>query len=140
LAGARVHNGILFPSVSNPKRLLASAINDASVVTLDVLIFGWVAFGGALVTATWVAAATAGALTVFVGAGVPERLGSVLTVRSFPCVSIIATGNSANFASRATGKRDFAREKRASTAGDEEVLRVQLYWNEFDVRCRSQWR
>lgn len=43
------------------------------------------------------------------GAGVPVLLACVLTVRSFPCVSINAFGNSANLDSSAGGKRDLAR-------------------------------
>lgn len=59
------------------------------------------------------------------GAGVPDRLGSPLTVRSFPWVSTNATANSANFASRAVGSRDFAREKTESTSGEDGVVRDQ---------------
>lgn len=96
----------------------------ASTLTILVLIgfastfFGW---AGADVDAA------AGAFAV-AGAGVPERLGSALIVRSLPCVSTRATGNSANLASRAAGRRDLASAKRALTAGEVAVLRVQLYY------------
>lgn len=62
------------------------------------------------------------------GAGVPDRLGSPLTVRSFPWVSTSATANSANLVSSAVGRRDFARENRDSAAGDDAVVRVHWYW------------
>jgi hypothetical protein len=133
LAGACVHNGIFFSFVSISNRKLASAIKDASTVTLLVLsVFftGSAFFGGWL---TEEAAVEADALEAVAfdafwgGAGVPERLGSVLTVRSLPWVSISAAGNSANLVSRAVGRRDFARAKSESTAGDEAVVSVQLY-------------
>jgi len=112
--------------VSNPKRSSAATINVASTVTLLVLmVFASSTFLTGLVAAVTVS--DAGVL-VPVGAGVPERLGSVLTVRSFPWVSISAVGNSANFVSRAIGRRDLARVNNASTAGEESVVRVQLYW------------
>lgn len=49
-------------------------------------------------------------------------------VRSFPCVSINALGNSANLVSSAVGRRDFASLKMASTAGDDAVVKDQLYY------------
>lgn len=105
-AGARVHEGMRCGSVSNPKRSSAAAMNVASLTILDVLraVFATTAgFTGAGV------AAPEAATGADVGAGVPVRLGSALTVKSLPCFSIIATGNSANLASSATGRRSLAR-------------------------------
>jgi hypothetical protein len=73
------------------------------------------------------AAEAAGVLALF-GAGDPVRLGSVLMVRSLPCVSMMAAGNSANFASKAVERRDLATAKRASTAGEVWVERFQPNW------------
>jgi hypothetical protein len=61
------------------------------------------------------------------GAGVPERLGSALIVRSLPCVSMIAEGNSASFVSRAVGRRLLASSNKAVTAGVGSVVKVQVY-------------
>ena len=59
------------------------------------------------------------------GAGVAERLGSALTVRSFPWVSTRSTGNLAKIASRRGGMLAFAIARRSLTAGLEPVDRVQ---------------
>ena len=61
------------------------------------------------------------------GAGVPSRVGVALTVRSLPCVSMIAVGNCANFSSSAAGRRALASAKSASTAGERAVFRLQSY-------------
>lgn len=105
--GACVHEGMRCASVSNSNRSSAAAINVASLTILDVLrkaFFAAAGFAGA--GADDVAAPEAVAV---VGAGVPARLGSPLTVKSLPCLSVIATGNSANLTSRATGRRFLAR-------------------------------
>jgi hypothetical protein len=102
LAEARVQIGIRFSSVKRLNKSSAAAIKVASTSTVDV--FTVVVFGG------WFFAAGLGAGAVVVvepafrdWTGVPVRLGSALTVRSFPCVSIIAAGNSANLVSSAIG-------------------------------------
>ena len=46
---------------------------------------------------------------------------------SFPCVSMRATGNALKMVSSSAGRRDLARAKTLSTAGDEAVCRDQLY-------------
>jgi len=127
-AGARDHIGMRFSSVSKPKRSSAAAINEPSTVIEVVFILLFFFF-----SAGWGAgAAVAGTLAPVpleveaAGAGVPDRLGSVLTVRSLPCVSTIATANSANLVSRAVGSRDLARAKIESTSGEEAVVRVQM--------------
>lgn len=68
--------------------------------------------------------------------GVPERLGWPLTVRSFPWVSMSATGNSANLASRAGGRRVLTKAKSALTSGLEAVSSVQLY---CDQNTSTSW-
>lgn len=72
--------------------------------------------------------AAAGAGAEEDGAGVPVRLGSALTVKSLPCVSMIAEGNSANFVSRAVVRRDLASAKSALTVGLGEVVSDQSYY------------
>ena len=62
------------------------------------------------------------------GPGVPWRDGCAETVRSFPCVSTIAAGNSANLASSAVGSFAFASWKSASTSGLRAVLRLHSYY------------
>ena len=126
-AGPRVQIGIRFSSVKRLNKSSAAAINVASTSTVDV--FTVVVLGGAL----FVAGLGAGAAVVTEVAlmdctGVPVRLGSALTVRSFPCVSIIAAGNSANLVSRAMGNLFFASWYRASTGLDDFVESVQLYF------------
>ena len=85
----------------------AAAINVASTSTVDV--FTVTAFGGGLFTTGLGAGMAAVVVEVaFVDCtGVPVRLGSALTVRYFPCVSMIAAGNSANLVSNATGNLFF---------------------------------
>lgn len=105
----------------------AAAINVASTSTVDV--FTSFVLGGGLFAADLGAGAAAVVVeVVFVGCtGVPVRLGSALTVRSFPCVSMIAAGNSANLVSSATGSFSFTSRKRASTGLEDFVESVQLY-------------
>ena len=105
----------------------AAAINVASTSTVDVFTsFG---LGDGLFAADFGAGVAAVVMEVaFVGCtGVPVRLGSELTVRSFPCVSMIAAGNSANLVSSATGNFSFTSRKRASTGLEDSVESVQLY-------------
>ena len=133
-AELRVHAGILFSSVKRENRSSADAMKTASLVTFVVLVltfFAGVAFG---------TAAGFGAATVDVGvpvdtpgAGVPLRLGSALTVRSFPCVLMIAGGNSANFASRTPGRRVRASLYTASTAGLDDVVRLKFHYRHQTV-------
>jgi len=92
--------------VKRLNRSSAAAINVASTSTVDV--FTVVGFGGGLFT-TGLGPGVAAVVAEFIACtGVPVRLGSALTVRSFPCVSKIAAGNSANLASSATGNLSLA--------------------------------
>ena len=80
-------------------------MNLASLTIRDVLT-------GVFFTGGGVNPATAAGLELVAaaaGAGVPVRLGSALTVRSLPWVSIIATGSSANLDSSAGGRRALAK-------------------------------
>jgi hypothetical protein len=116
LAGARVQIGIRFSSVKKPYRSSAEAWKVAVTVTFVVFVgfaSGFLGWMGAGLDEDDVASFA----LLEPATGVPVRLGSVLTVRSLPCVSIIATGNSANLASRATGRRDLARAKTELTSG-----------------------
>lgn len=115
--------------MKSPNRSSAEAIKFASWTTLDVLSLVCLtgAGFGTVVEADVVAE---GALTV--GAGVPVRLGSPLTVRSFPWVFMMAAGNSENLDSRAGGRRSLTKANSASTGGVEEVLRVHLYCDQDD--------
>ena len=61
------------------------------------------------------------------GAGVPWRDGCAETVRSLPCVSMIAAGNVASLASSAAGRRAFASRKSASTAAERAVVTLHSY-------------
>lgn len=111
----------------SPKRSSADAWKLASTVIVDVLtaFFSVGFFTGAAddVDAT----AGAGVEAPLPGAGVPTRLGSALTVRSFPWVSMMALGNVANFVSSAVGKRVLANANKALTSVDDSVVRLQLY-------------
>lgn len=127
-AGARVHAGILFSSVKIENKSSAEAWNAASTFTVAVLT----ALGSAFFAAGFDAAeAAAGVFWAAVdapaGAGVTLRLGSALTVRSLPCVLMMADGNSENLASSATGRRAFASANSASTAGVRAVVRDQFH-------------
>lgn len=115
--------------MKSPNRSSAEAIKFASWTTLDVLSLVCLT-GAGFGTVIEADVAAEGAPTV--GAGVPVRLGSPLTVRSFPWVFMIATGNSANLDSRAGGRRSLTKANSASTGGVEEVLRVQLYYDQND--------
>lgn len=96
--------------------LSASALNVALTATVDIfptLAATFLAGTGAESDAE----EATGTFALF-GAGDAVRLGSALMVRSLPWVSIMAAGNSANFASNAVGRRDLATRNRASTAGE----------------------
>jgi len=125
-AGARVQAGIRFSSVKRLNKSSAAAINVASTSTVDV--FTVVGFGGGLFTTGLGAGAVVVEVAFIDCTGVPVRLGSALTVRSFPCVSMIAAGNSANLTSSATGNLFFASWYSASTGLDDFVESVQLYF------------
>jgi hypothetical protein len=111
--------------VRSPKRSSADAWKLASTVTVDVLMafFSVSFFTGAADDVD----APAGVEAPLPGAGVPTRLGSALTVRSFPWVSMMALGNVANFVSSAVGKRVLANANKALTSVDDWVVRLQLY-------------
>ena len=119
-AGARVHNGMRFSFVSRSNRSSAAAIKFASALTDVVFTFAAAIFTGAPdVEVDGFAEAVEA--DVPEGAGVPWREGSALddTCRSFPCVSMIAAGNSANFFSSAAGRLFFASASNASAAGED---------------------
>ena len=63
------------------------------------------------------------------GVGVPVRdvSGVTPTCKSFPCVSMIAVGNCANFSSSNAGNCFLASAYSLSTAGDDAVDKDQLY-------------
>ena len=111
----------------SPKRSSADAWKLASTVIVDVLtaFFSVGFFTGAADDVD--AIPGAGVEAPLPGAGVPTRLGSALTVRSFPWVSMMALGNVANFVSSAVGKRDLANANKALTSVDDSVVRLQLY-------------
>ena len=127
-AGARVHDGILFSSVSTPNKSSAAAIKCASTDTA-VVLFAFSGTFGFAVSAFFVPAAVEGAVAVegADGPGVPWRDGWAETVRSLPCVSTIAAGNSANLVSSAVGSFDLASWKSASTAGVRAVVMLHSY-------------
>ena len=105
-AGARVHIGIRFASVRRPNRSSADAWKSASTTIVALLIF----FTGALGFATGVeeddeATAATGAGVEVPGAGVPDRDGSALTVKSLPWTSIIALGKLESLVSNTFGRR-----------------------------------
>lgn len=89
-------------------------MNVASLTILDVLRKVCATAAGFAGEGVEGVAAPEAATDAVLGAGVPVRLSSPLTVKSLPCFSMIATGNSANLASRAAGRRSLAS---AVTAG-----------------------
>lgn len=95
--------------MSNPNRSSAAAMNVVSLTILDVLRAVFATTEGFTGAGVGGAAGPDAATGADVAAGVPARLGSPLTVKSLPCFSTIATGNSANLASRAAGRRSLAR-------------------------------
>ena len=102
-------------------------MNVASTSTFDV--FTVVVFGEALTAGLAVSSVVAVADVALMGCtGVPVRLGSALTVRSFPCTSMIAAGNFANFASSSAGSLFFASLYRALTGSDDFVESDQSYF------------
>ena len=125
LAGARVHAGMRFSSVRREYKSAADAWKSAWTTTVVPLTFFTSGALGLGADEEEEAMGRAGVAAAF--DGVAERLGSALTVRSFPCVSIMALGNVASFASRTAGRRVRARVNTASTSGDAAVVRDQLY-------------
>ena len=111
-AGARVHIGIRFASVRRPNRSSADAWKSASTTTVALLTFFTRALGFATGVeeddeATAATGAEAEVPGVEVpGAGVPDRDGSALTVKSLPWTSIIAPGKLENLVSSAFGRRN----------------------------------
>ena len=105
----------------------AGALNVASTSTVDV--FKIFALGGGLFAAGLGAGVAAVVVEVVIVdcTGVPVRLASALTVRSFPWVSMIAAGNSANLVSSAVASFAFASRKSASTGLEDFVESVQSY-------------
>jgi hypothetical protein len=73
------------------------------------------------------ATAATGAEVEGPGAGVPDRDGSPLTVKSLPWTSIIALGKLENFASSTFGRRNRASVNKAFTSGDGSVVRDHWY-------------
>ena len=61
------------------------------------------------------------------GAGVPDRDGSALTVKSLPWTSIITPGKLESLASSTFGRRCLAITNKASTSGDGSVVRDHWY-------------
>ena len=123
-AGARVHDGIRFGSVKRPNRSSADAWKSASTTTLALLTF----FTRALGFATGIeeedeATAATGAEVEVPGAGVPDRDGSALTVKSLPWTSIITPGKLESLVSKTFGRRSLASVNKALTSGDGSVVR-----------------
>jgi hypothetical protein len=69
------------------------------------------------------ATAAIGAEVEVPGAGVPDRDGSVLTVKSLPWTSIITPGKSESLVSSTFGRRCLATVNKALTSGDGSVVR-----------------
>lgn len=128
-----------FSSVRSPNRSSAEAWKLAATSTLVVLIpvfFSCFFTGsGAAVLAAEVEAAGAAELP---GTGVPDRLGSVLMVRSLPWLSMMAAGNCANLASRTLGRRALASANNALTAGEESVDSRHWYWPQGEVPLNGE--
>ena len=61
------------------------------------------------------------------GAGVPDRDGSALTVKSLPWTSIITVGKLENLVSSTFGRRSLATVNKALTSGDGSVVRDHWY-------------
>lgn len=107
-------------------------MKSASTVTGTVLsdffcsafLAGFAGTGGVVVEVEGVELAADAAV---VPTGVAERLGSVLTVRSLPWVSMMALANSANLTSSAVGSLDLASAYIASTGAEDVVSSVQSY-------------
>lgn len=126
LAGARVHAGMRFSSVSRENRSAADARKSAETTT--VVAFTFFGSGALGVCAGEDDEATGGRTGVGPAfEGVAERLGSALTVRSFPCVSMMALGKVDNLASSAAGRRVRASVNTAFTSGEASVVSDQLY-------------
>ena len=113
-----------FGSVRRPNRSSADAWKSASTTTVALLTF----FTRALGFATGIeeedeATAATGAEVEVPGAGVPDRDGSALTVKSLPWTSIITPGKEENLVSKTFGRRSLASVNKALTSGDGSVVR-----------------
>ena len=139
-AGARVHIGIRFASVRRPNMSAAEAWKSASTTTVVLLtLFSCCTLGFAAgVEEDDEAAAATGTDVGVPGAGVPDRDGSELTVKSLPWTSIITLGKLANFASITFGRRDRASVNNALTSGEDSVVSDQSYYIVEYVRCRRE--
>lgn len=128
--------GILASLVSMSNRSSADTMNCASAVTRLVFrgFFSCLTTVGAFLPSSG-AVVDVDATGIAPGevTGVAEREGSVDGAfeaeiwTSLPWTSTRSAGNFLNTTSRAAGRRDLARVKTDWTAGDEEVLRDQLY-------------
>ena len=138
-AGPRVHIGIRFASVRRPNRSSADAWKSASTTTVALLTF----FARGLGFATGAeeddeATAATGTEAEVPGAGVPDRDGSALTVKSLPWTSIMTLGKLENLVSSTFGRRNWATVNKALTSGDGSVVRDHSYWsNPSDTIRRS---
>ena len=127
-AGARVHAGIRFASVRSPNRSSADAWKSASTTTVALLTFSTRALGFATgVEEDEEATAATGAEVEVPGAGVPDRDGSALTVKSLPWTSIITPGKLESLDSSTFGRRSLATVNKALTLGDGSVVRDHWY-------------
>lgn len=102
-AAACVQAGILFSSVSRLNKSSAAAMKfDSKVMVVVLMPF----LASVFLTAG--TDAVTGAGTGVDAPEVPAEVGCPLTVRSFPCVSIKATGNLEKIASKTAGSCFFA--------------------------------
>lgn len=128
-AGALDHRGISFSSVNKRNRSFAEAMNRPSTLTVDV--FTEAALLGLEVVLVDEAEAEAvggpGLGPVPTGVLVPDSFGVPDTVTEDACSSMMACGNSLNFASKASLNCDLATVKSASTAGEDVV--EHFHWN-----------
>lgn len=95
--------------------------------TLFSCAFGFVAGVAAGAEEDDEATAATGAGVEGPGAGVPDRDGSPLTVKSLPWASIIALGKLENFVSSTFGRCNRASVNKAFTSGDGSVVRDHWY-------------
>jgi hypothetical protein len=125
-----------FSSVKVLNRSLAAAMKSActSIGALlsdsfsSAFLTGFAGTDGLVVDAEGAAEFVADVEAVVGPTGVAERLGSVLTVRSLPWVSMMALANSANLTSSAVGSLDLASAYNASTGEEDAVSSVQSYY------------
>lgn len=89
---------------------------------------GFWTFGAAAEAGDGVAACLSTCAVAAAGAGVPERLGSTLTVTSLPCTSLKATGNSASLVVRIVGRCFLTRAYTESDSALDGVFIDQWNW------------